>query len=1244
MTALLSVREPTSWQIQENKIYQEMGVTDEEYLKICDFLGRLPNYVEIGVFSVMWSEHCSYKKSKPLLKKFPVTAPHVLVSLGEGAGIVDIGDNQAIAFKIESHNHPSAIEPYQGAATGVGGIIRDIFSMGARPIALLNSLRFGNLKENRVKYLFENVVAGIAGYGNCIGIPTVGGEVMFHECYEGNPLVNVMCVGLMEHAHIQKGIAKGIGNPVFYVGPPTGRDGIHGATFASDELTEESDAKRSAVQVGDPFMEKLVMEACLELIYSGIVVGIQDMGAAGLTCSSAEMASKAGNGMELYLDLVPQREEGMTPYEMMLSESQERMLFVIKEEHEEQACAIFHKFNLPCVKVGKVTDNGRLRLIFQGEIVGDMPITGLVDESPVYKKISRIPEYYIKNHSIDASKCPEVTDLTSALKSILSSPTVASKEWIYNQYDYMVRTETAVIPGSDAAVINVPGTRKALAMTTDCNSRYVYLDPEMGGKIAVAEAGRNLICSGSEPLAVTDNLNFGNPDKPEVFWQMEKATDGIAESCRYFEIPIISGNVSLYNENVKEAIFPTPVIGMVGLIRDRSHITTQGFKNEGDIIVLLGETKPEIGGSEFQYVMHGEVAGSPPVIDLEVEKRLQETVLSAIQQGLVNSAHDLSEGGLGLALAESCFSGGKGANIFWKTDLRLDLALFSESQSRILLTVSKEKFEALKLWIESKNVPFEAIGEVSGKDLRITINEKLSVNVPIRELIQISKNAIPSELKKASSIKEKIPLWSGDFYNEGVALSGGLLDKLNEECGIFAVFGHPEASTLSYYGLHALQHRGQESAGICSTDGRSFNYFRNMGLAKEVFTKDILPELRGSNAIAQVRYSTSGESKLSNAQPLVFKYREGDLAIATNGNLDNAKTIKREFEKKGSIFQTTSDTEVLAHLIARSKHDDIVEAAKEALNKVIGGYAFLIMTKDKLLAARDPNGLRPFMMGSLEGAYLFASESSAIDAVGGKFIRDVEPGEILILDSKGLREERFIKKAKRSICAMEYIYFARPDSDIDGINIHSARKRMGKQLAKESFVEADVVTGVPDSSISAAIGYAEEAGIPYELGLIKNRYTGRTFIQPSQDLREQGVKMKLSAVRKVVEGKKVIMIDDSIVRGTTSLRIVSLLRAAGAKEVHVRISSPPFRNPCYYGIDTPNRKELIAADHSIEEIRRAINADSLHFLSEEGLLNSIGEGAAGTESGYCMACFNNEYPTLITCEGTKKTKEECVLV
>lgn len=747
MAQQLTAKEPTAEQIADQRIYTQFGVTDHEYELICGFLGRKPNYTEIGVFSVMWSEHCSYKNSKPILKKFPVTGPRVLMGPGEGAGIVDIGDNQAVVFKIESHNHPSAVEPYQGAATGVGGIIRDIFSMGARPVALLNSLRFGNLASERVKYLFEHVVGGIAGYGNCIGIPTVAGEVMFDESYEGNPLVNAMCVGLIDHDKIQRGVAKGVGNPVFYVGPATGRDGIHGATFASVELSEESEEKRTAVQVGDPFMEKLVMEATLELINSGIVLGIQDMGAAGLTCSSAEMASKAGNGLELYLDEVPQRETGMTPYEMMLSESQERMLFVVEPQHEEQAKEIFDRWGIICAKVGKVTDDGRLRLFHKGEEVADMPVTALVDECPVYNKPSAEPAYYRENADVDSSDFAEITDLNGALEKVLASPTVASKEWVYNQYDYMVRTATAVQPGSDAAVVLIDGTRKALAMTTDCNGRYVYLDPEVGGRIAVAEAARNIVCSGAEPLAITDNLNFGNPEKPEVFWQLEKSADGMSEACIKLDTPVIGGNVSLYNENAKGAIYPTPVIGMVGLVHDHDHITTQGFKNEGDVIVLIGDTKAEFGGSELQYVLNGAPSGRPPAIDLEIEKKVQDAVLGAIQKGLVASAHDLSEGGIAAALAESCISGGIGAEVALSSELRADHLLFSESQSRILLSAKPELADKLIAWLGEQGVAHAAIGTVKGNALTINVNGKTGINSPVQQLEKVWKDAIPCLMK-----------------------------------------------------------------------------------------------------------------------------------------------------------------------------------------------------------------------------------------------------------------------------------------------------------------------------------------------------------------------------------------------------------------------------------------------------------------------------------------------------------------
>lgn len=594
--------EPTAQEIKDQRIYAGWGLTDEEYRLISeDILGRLPNYTETGLFSVMWSEHCSYKNSKPVLRKFPTDGPQVLQGPGEGAGIVDIGDDQAVVFKAESHNHPSAVEPYEGAATGVGGIIRDIFSMGARPIAILDSLRFGELTTERTKYLLEEIVAGISGYGNCIGIPTVGGEVAFDPCYEGNPLVNAMCVGLIDHKDIQKGQAKGVGNSIMYVGAKTGRDGIHGATFASEEFVEGEEQQRSAVQVGDPFMEKLLLEACLELIldHADILVGIQDMGAAGLVSSSSEMASKAGSGLKLYLDDVPQRETNMTPYEMMLSESQERMLICVEQGHEDEVVELFKRYELDAVTIGEVTDDGLYRLYHHGEEVANLPVDALAEDAPVYENEKREPARIQEFANMTDFK-PEVTDATETLLALLQQPTIASKRMIYETYDSQVRTNTVVRPGSDAAVLRVRGTNKALAMTTDCNARYLYLNPEIGGQIAVAEAARNIVASGGQPLAITDCLNYGSPEKPEGFWELWTSADGISEACRTLNTPVISGNVSMYNETNGKAIYPTPMIGMVGLIEDLSHITTQEFKAAGDLIYLVGETKADFNGTEIQ--------------------------------------------------------------------------------------------------------------------------------------------------------------------------------------------------------------------------------------------------------------------------------------------------------------------------------------------------------------------------------------------------------------------------------------------------------------------------------------------------------------------------------------------------------------------------------------------------------------------------------------------------------------------
>jgi phosphoribosylformylglycinamidine synthase len=726
------------------EVWRGMGLKDEEYNMIVSILGRDPNYVELGMYSVMWSEHCSYKNSKEILRLFPTGGEKVLQGPGENAGIVDIGEGLAVCFKIESHNHPSAIEPYQGAATGVGGIIRDIFTMGARPVALLNSLRFGTLDNRKVRYLFGGVVAGIAGYGNCIGIPTVAGEVYFDPCYQGNPLVNAMCVGIIKADKIRRGRATGTGNPVILAGARTGRDGMHGVTFASEELSEASEEKRPAVQVGDPFMEKLLLEACLELIEGGDIVGIQDLGGAGLTCATSEMASRGGSGLEIELDRVPCREEAMTAYEIMISESQERMLMVVTPENEEKVHGVFRHWGIPSTTIGRVTGDGILRVRKSGVVVAEVPARSLAEDAPVYCPAFREPDYIKEILRLDLASLPDVGDAGRALLSLLGSPNIASKEWVYRQYDHMVRTCTVVLPGSDAAVIRIRGTNKGLAMTTDCNARYVYLDPYAGGMIAVAEAARNIACSGAEPLAVTDNLNFGNPEKPEIYWQFRRAVEGMSEACRYFNTPVTGGNVSFYNETGGEAIFPTPTVGMVGLLDDVTKHCTQHFKQAGDKIILLGDTFDELGGSEYLNVLHGQTRGRPPALDLGREKALQQLVPAAIRAGLAASAHDLSEGGLAVALAECCIGGEVGATLELSSGgLRTDSLLFGESQGRVIISTEPEKAGRLLALAAEHGVPARVTGAVGGRELKISVDGNIRIQLPVEELAKKWREAIP---------------------------------------------------------------------------------------------------------------------------------------------------------------------------------------------------------------------------------------------------------------------------------------------------------------------------------------------------------------------------------------------------------------------------------------------------------------------------------------------------------------------
>ncbi|GAB4292446.1 MAG: phosphoribosylformylglycinamidine synthase subunit PurL [Ignavibacteriaceae bacterium] len=724
----------------------EHGLIKEEYERILNILGRTPTFTELGIFSVMWSEHCSYKNSIALLKKLPRSGGRLLVGAGEeNAGLVDIGDGFAVAFKIESHNHPSAVEPYQGAATGVGGIMRDIFTMGARPIASLNSLRFGSLKNPRTRYLFDGVVRGIGDYGNSFGVPTVAGEVFFDESYQENPIVNAMAVGIVKKGVVASAVARGEGNPVMIVGSSTGRDGIHGATFASEEISEKSEAKRPSVQVGDPFTEKLLLEATLEIIKNGWLIGIQDMGAAGISCSTSEMSAKGNSGMKINLDRVPLREENMSAYEIMLSESQERMLCVVKKGYEKNVKEVFDKWDLNCEIIGNVTNDGNLEIIYSGERKAYIPAFELVlgGGAPVYLRESKEPSYLKELRKTDFYKLNVPEDILDTFKQVFASPNIASKKWVYEQYDSMVRTNTIVGPGCDSAVIYLKETNKALAMKTDCNPRYVYLNPREGAKIAVAESARNVVCSGAVPLAVTNCLNFGNPYKPEMYWQFKEAIEGMGEACRYLETPVTGGNVSFYNESPETAVYPTPTIGMIGLIDDLTKVTTSYFKNPGDLIYILGEDYEEMGGSEYLKVVHNIVAGNSPRLNLEAEKKLHNSVLRLIDEKLINSAHDVSEGGIICALAECCVINEEyltGVKVRIPVLKRRDFSFFSESQSRIIVSISEHNKEMFENLLKEYYQNFHLIGKVQVGEFEIEGLPPISV----KELADIYYHSIPT--------------------------------------------------------------------------------------------------------------------------------------------------------------------------------------------------------------------------------------------------------------------------------------------------------------------------------------------------------------------------------------------------------------------------------------------------------------------------------------------------------------------
>ncbi len=741
-----------------DEVLSRHGITKAEYQNLLGMLGRTPTLTELGIFSVMWSEHCSYKSSRVHLRTLPTTGPRVLQGPGENAGAVDIGDGLAAVFKIESHNHPSFIEPYQGAATGVGGIIRDIFTMGARPIALLNSLRFGSLDDPLVRRTMAGVVSGIAGYGNSIGIPTVGGEIGFDDSYAGNPLINVFCLGISRADEIIKGVASGVGNPVYYVGAKTGRDGIHGATMASAEFDERSAEKRPAVQVGDPFMEKLLLEACLEVMKSDALVGIQDMGAAGLTCSTSEMGSRGGAGVQIDVSLVPQRETGMTPYEIMLSESQERMLLVAKSGREAEVEQIFEKWDLHAVRIGEVTSDGRMRVMDRGEVVADIPNAALTDGAPVYHRPFAEPAYVREVQQLSIASLPAPPSAAEVFHRLLASPGIASKRWVYRQYDHMVRTNTIVLPGMGAGVVRIKGTARALALSVDCNARFVYLDPFLGAQLAVAEASRNVACAGALPIGATNCLNFGNPEKPDIMWQFARAVEGMGAACRALDIPITGGNVSLYNETDGKAVLPTPTIGVVGLIEDAATVVGRVFRSAGDVVVLFGEGRDELGGSEYLKVVHGLLRGMPPRLDLDREASLQRLLVTGVAQGVIRSAHDCADGGLAVTLAECCFDSGHGVQADLPVvrdgdDVHGDVAaLFAESASRVVVSVDPGKLSALMALAHAAGVPAGAIGVVGGDRLRMSVSGRAVIDEPVAAAEHVWATALGTQFERRRAV------------------------------------------------------------------------------------------------------------------------------------------------------------------------------------------------------------------------------------------------------------------------------------------------------------------------------------------------------------------------------------------------------------------------------------------------------------------------------------------------------------
>ena len=1074
--------------------------------------------------------------------------------------MLDLGDGEAVCFKVESHNHPSAVEPFQGAATGVGGILRDIIAMGARPIALLDGLRFAPDDPR-----FDRAVAGIGAYGNSVGVPTVGGEAVFDESYRDNVLVNAMCVGLLPADRVTRAGATGPGNLVVLYGATTGRDGIGGASvLASQELGEDDADKRPTVQVGDPFLGKKLIEVSVELVEAGLVESLQDCGAAGLASSLSEMARDTG--IDLQLDSVPLREEGMEPWEVMISESQERMVAVVRPQMLDAVLAVCERWELHHAVVGEVTDTGLLRALWEDEVVGEIPARLLTDECPRYT-VEPVPRPEPSNSLLQGA--PDAPAAPQALLELLASPNLRSREWIFRRYDHLVGSRTVRRPGLDAAVLRLRPGYRGLAVSLDGQSRMGRLWPRTGGQLAVLEAARNVACTGAEPIGLTDCLNFGNPEKGEIAWELAESIEGMAEACEALGVPIVSGNVSLYNETDGRAIDPTPVVGCVGLLEDVRHVP-KGWR-EGDVILLAGASPVALAGSEYQ-ARYGEVGGRPARLDLAAEASLVEFLWRAAPR--CSLVHDVSSGGLAVS--------------------------------------PRGSGDPLR--------PRRRAG-AAGRPARLVRRRRR----PGRARL-LARRRRPARRRAVAPARRRRRHEPARDRARRAAGGARLM------CGVFGIRStERDVARIAYFALFALQHRGQEAAGIAVSDRGRLTALRDMGLVAQVFDEEKLQALPGEVAIGHTRYSTTGANAWANAQPLVHHGAARTVALAHNGNLTNTEELRDALAADGIGLGATSDTEAIAALIAHDPSPLPVAVAR-AMARLEGAYSIVALADGKLIGFRDQHGIRPLAIGRLvdeDGAedWVLASETCALDLIGASFEREVRPGELVVIDEDGLHATQAIPEGRQALCIFEHVYFARPDSTLAGAEVHGVRVRMGERLAAEGPVEADLVMPIPDSGTPAAVGFSRASGIPYSEGLIKNRYVGRTFIQPDDALRRQGIKMKFNPLAEVA-GKRLVIVDDSIVRGSTMHQLVSMLFEAGAAEVHVRVSSPPIVSPCFYGIDMADEEQLAAAHRSVEQMRELIGATSLHYLSLEGM-------QAATrlpEASVCRACFTRDYPTRVPAE------------